>query len=124
MTRDGNNHVYALDLARLESLSKGVFEPEQLALMSRDVDPRRWQTKVLSSFFDGDRLTQIPASRKKREVILEWLVNRFEVAQRYSEPEVNAILKQHHEDCATLRRELVGYRLMHRERGMYWRPSP
>jgi hypothetical protein len=37
----------------------------------------------------------------------------------YSEPEVNDTLRVAHEDVATLRRELVDYGFMHRERGLY-----
>jgi hypothetical protein len=40
---------------------------------------------------------------------------------RYSEPQVNAIIKPIHADSATLRRELVGSKLMQRESGFYWR---
>src|SRR6266849_5338386 len=38
-----------------------------------------------------------------------------------SEADVNAILKQHHQDCATLRRELIGYRMLSRAGGVYRR---
>ena len=32
-----------------------------------------WERKVLHDFFDGERLKEIPSSRKKRLVILKWL---------------------------------------------------
>jgi len=43
--------------------------------------------------------------------------------KRYSEKQVNEILGHYHADTATLRRELVGFRLMQREGGggAYWR---
>lgn len=41
--------------------------------------------------------------------------------ERYDERAVNAILKRHHPDSATLRRALVNYGLMRREAGVYWR---
>jgi len=34
---------------------------------------------------------------------------------------VNAIIKRYHADTATLRRELIGNKLMQRENGIYWR---
>ena len=34
---------------------------------------------------------------------------------------MNAIIKRYHADTATLRRELIGNKLMHRENGIYWR---
>lgn len=60
------------------------------------------------------------SSRKKRLIILKWLVNQFEIGVNYSD-QVNTILKRYHEDCATLRRELIGYQLMQRQNGVYWR---
>ncbi|MCG8353618.1 MAG: DUF2087 domain-containing protein, partial [Chloroflexales bacterium] len=80
-----------------------------------------WESKVLKTFFDGDLLTQIPSTRKKRSVILKWLANRFELGVQYPEKEVNAIIKRHHPDTATLRRELIANKLMQREGGVYWR---
>ena len=34
---------------------------------------------------------------------------------------MNEIIGRHHSDYATLRRELIGYQLMERENGFYWR---
>jgi hypothetical protein len=53
--------------------------------------------------------------------LLKWLVEKFESDRDYSEKEVNTILKRHHEDCATLRREFIGYQLMTRDRDVYRR---
>ena len=82
-----------------------------------------WETKVLRTFLDGDRLRQIPARWKKREVILRWLIERFEPGVEYSEEEVNRILQEHHPDSATLRREFVVHGFMDRTRSIY-RRSP
>ena len=43
--------------------------------------------------------------------------------KKYNEKKVNEILGRYHEDTATLRRELVGSKLMKREGGggEYWR---
>jgi hypothetical protein len=51
------------------------------------------------------------------------VVEGFEVGKRYSEKRVNEMLKGYHADTATLRRELVGFKLMQREGGggEYWR---
>jgi len=42
---------------------------------------------------------------------------------KYTEKQVNEILGRFHEDTATLRRELIGFKLMAREGGggAYWR---
>jgi len=48
-------------------------------------------------------------------------VRQFEDGRRYPEAEINARLLERHEDPATLRREFIGYRMMAREAGVYWR---
>jgi hypothetical protein len=81
-----------------------------------------FRQKVLCDFLDGERLKGIPARRMKRLVVLEWLAEHFEPDRRYGELEVNALLKQHHPDCAALRRELVDAGLVQRQSSVYWRP--
>ena len=83
-----------------------------------------WEQKVLRDFFDGERLKEIPASRKKRAVILKRLADQFSSGARYRETQVNEVLLRHHPDPATLRRELVGAGLLQREQSIYWRPAP
>jgi len=74
---------------------------------------------VLRAFFDGPRLRQIPASRKKRVAVLRRLLERFATGRSYAESEVNDLLREAHDDVATLRRELVDYGFMVRDRGIY-----
>ena len=76
--------------------------------------------KTVRSFFDGDRLRAVPAKRKARVVVLLELLKRFEAGRTYAEPEVNALLRQAHDDVAFLRRELVDYRYLERADGRYW----
>jgi hypothetical protein len=83
-----------------------------------------WERKVLNNFLNGERLTQIPTTRKKRDVILHWLAEHFERGRAYPEREVNEVISRHHPDYATLRRELIGLGLMEREDGIYRRTAP
>jgi hypothetical protein len=80
-----------------------------------------WEEKVLATFLPQGRLVQVPARRKKRLVVLRWLADHFRPAERYSEAQVNDLLRRYHEDVATLRRLLVDEELMQRDRGLYWR---
>ena len=124
MRPDGNTHFYALDLDALRALSKDVLSPAAVASLGAEVVDDAgdaWERKIRRDFLDGERLKEIPASRKKREVILRWLVQSFEVGVRYSEREVNVVIGQHHPDFATLRRELIVARLLKRENSVYWR---
>lgn len=121
MRADGNTHFYGLSVETLQQLNRELFTPERMVSLAGHDAADAWDRKVLGTFLDGDRLTKIPDIRKKREVILRWLAERFEHGRRYPEPELNEIIKRHHPDTATLRRELIGAKLMARENGVYWR---
>ena len=123
MRADGNSHLYRLDGDALQQMNRDIFTPKQMSALAQDVSSDAWEQKVLSAFLDGDQLKAIPASRKKRQVILAWLIGKFEFGVKYSEKEVNEIITRHHPDCATLRREFIMTRLMEREGGggLYWR---
>lgn len=111
---------HALDADTLSLMNRSLLEPgsvSSLAPRKGDADSR-----VLSAFVEGGgRIKSIPASRRKRYVILKWLVNKFEEGQRYPEAAVNETIQRHHWDSATLRRELVGHHMMAREKSIYWR---
>lgn len=131
MRPEGNAHLYQLDNQALQDISKEIFTPETIASLVENVDTEAWESKVLRTYTEGNaydehcvpRLKEIPASRKKRLVILKWLAGKFEVGVHYPELAVNEILKRYHPDYATLRRELVGYELMQTDNGIYWRPA-
>jgi len=117
----GNTRWYRLDHEALRSLSRQVLRPESLAGLAAGFKPDDQEGKVLANFLEGELLTEIPAQRKKRWVILKWLAGRFEPGTTYDEGQVNRILKRHHRDSATLRREMIGYRMLTRRRGSYRR---
>jgi hypothetical protein len=51
-------------------------------------------------------------------------VDKFDYGVQYPEKQVNEIIKRHHPDYALLRREMVDYGYMKREKGVYWRVHP
>lgn len=114
---EGTTRWHALDRGALERLARSVLKPIR--------EPKRAETfdaKVLKSFVAEDgRLKSIPASRKKRTIVLRWLMQDFAANRRYREAEVNEAIQRHHWDSATLRRELVGHRMLARKDRIYWR---
>ena len=110
VTADAQRRRYRLDLSQLRSVPQA---------QPADDAPSDEDAKILRNFFDGDRLTQIPAARKKRVVVLKHLLERFEPSRDYPEREVNDLLRRAHDDVATLRRELVDYGFMVRDKGVY-----
>ncbi len=121
MRAEGNVHLYRLNEGGLQRIGTFFTTQRQVAALADGLAEDTWERKVLLDFFEDGRLKEIPATRKKRDVILRWLARQFEPGRVYTEPEVNELLKRYHPDAATLRRELIGYRLLAREHGTYWR---
>ncbi len=118
MRAEGNTHYYYLDLDALQAMQKATLTATEI---TPPVQEDVWETKVLHSFVENDIIKEISASRKKRRIILKWLVQKFELERLYPEQELNQIIKPIHSDTATLRRELVGYNMMKRENSIYQR---
>ncbi|NWF58216.1 MAG: metalloregulator ArsR/SmtB family transcription factor [Fischerella sp.] len=121
MRPEGNTHLYQLDGNTLQSFSKEILTLQKIASWVEDADIKVWESKILQTYIEGERLKEIPASRKKRLVILKWLANKFEVGVQYSERTIDEILKRYHPDFSNLRRELISYHLIHQKDGIYWR---
>ncbi len=118
----GYYNLYRLDKKALENKSRSVHQSELLPALAAGLDVDAFDRKVIRDYSLPDgRLRTIPAQRKKLEAVLRHVVSVFQPGQRYPEKQVNELLSAFHEDTATLRRELVGYGLMKRERGEYWR---
>jgi hypothetical protein len=120
MAAEGNTHWYRLRADRILALGRAVFGQERMNI-DPGTDEKRWDKRILENFIADGQLKQIPASRKKRWVVLRWLADKFKMGEDYTEASVNKIIQKHHWDSATLRRELIGYRMLKRQKGMYWR---
>lgn len=87
------------------------------------VEERR--ASVVRGFFDDDgRLVQWPAKLSRRVIALDTLAQLFEPGLRYTEIEVNAVLRgavAGRVDVVTARRYLVDADMLDREAGSYWR---
>jgi len=76
----------------------------------------------LADFIGRDgRLKDIPAQQKKRDVVLRYILAEFQSGERYSEKQVNAIVKRFHDDTASIRRAMVDNGWLKRKAGIYWR---
>ncbi len=110
-----------LDRDVLRELATAIAQVEEAApeLIGGEWTPE--ERRVLSSFFRGRTLTQIPTQHSKRLVILERVAQEFEPGIRYEEWQVDLVLKAFHADHASLRRYLVDEGLLARDAGVYWR---
>lgn len=103
----------AFSLAARAALSR----PRRTEHADRPADDR----KIFDAFVVDGRITQAPVSPAKREVLLDWLAQSFDIGRRYSEVEVNRILDPHRPDVSTWRRYLVDGGFLDRAAGVYWR---
>jgi ArsR family transcriptional regulator len=118
--KDQYYQIYSLRRSALSpTLADLVLVPQPG--IAAHVEEDAYRDRVLCAFLKRGRLVSIPAQRKKRQIVLERLVQEFVPDRDYPEREVNQILVEFHDDVATLRRELVGYRLMRPAGGIYRR---
>lgn len=117
---------YSLRLGRLSEIGGTLHRiaREQAGDSMIDAAAPEWaaaaEAKVLRAFFDGERLTSIPAQHTKRLVVLRQLAETvFERKRKYPEKEVNQLLAVRHPDAASLRRYLVDEGFMTRKNSMY-----
>ena len=107
------------------SLNREIFDRPLYSLIKTDTpavsNEEKYRKEVLSHFFQYGRLTQIPTQRKKREIVLLEIAQAFETDRKYDEKEVNEIIHRFHEDHCTIRREMIAFGIMARERETYWR---
>lgn len=113
--------VYKLNKEILNQSVSTMVSEEKREVVVQQKRQDDYRTKVLDTFLDGSILKSIPVQRKKRVIILEELSKSFEMNKEYLEKEVNEIIKKHHEDFCTLRREFIIERLFTRENNVYKR---
>lgn len=120
---------YKTQYYTMYALEEGVFRTTILELLQdesaeADLQAQRdeaYRQKVLKTFFEYGKLKSIPTQKKKERIVLEELVKSFERGRTYTEREVNIILADFHDDFCTLRRDMIGEKLMARDMQTYWR---
>jgi predicted transcriptional regulator len=134
----GNQRFYRLNTAGLdefkrlaEDIERLPTQPERKESDNRWIDALGWSaedSKVLRDFSKDGKLTRLPIGRHKTlMVIMRWVATLFEPERRYSEPEVNVILKSvYAEDFVSLRRDMIDFGYLRRELGggKYWLTPP
>ena len=79
--------------------------------------------------FDAERCFEkcvkhknIPRNDFEKQAILIRLIKEFQDNKKYSEQEVNSIIKKYFDDYATVRRELINFGYIQRDinKGEYW----
>ena len=120
----GYYSIYSLLPETLTSMAKSLLQHEELPRLAGKRGGDVFEQKVLSTFLTREgRIKSFPAQEKKYLVLLRHVLEEFRVGVKYSEKQVNLILKKYNEDSARLRRSLVDHGFMAREGGggKYWR---
>ncbi len=82
------------------------------------------RTMTLRRFMKDGKLQAMPVQLKRQQYILGEVASAFEPGVRYTERQVDAILKQIYEyDHCSLRRSLVDFKFLRRAEGIYWKES-
>ena len=115
---DGPDGTLVVLEQAFDQASRAVPRPAKVS-EHPDAPPER--RRVLDVSIRDGRLVHMPVKRSHRLILLEEVVQRFEVGRHYTEREVNAALARLDDDTATLRRYLVDEGLMDRKDGKYWR---
>jgi len=115
-------NVYELENETLRSIAQSLLSTETLPAVAATVDTQAYSRKILNDFLlpDGS-LKSIPAQRKKLEAVLQHIAHDIEPGKRFTEKQINDILSRYHKDTATLRREMIGFRILARAGGEYWK---
>lgn len=71
---------------------------------------------VRERYFNGECLSIIPKKEKNKLEVLEEIIKLFQKNRRYDEKEINEILKNLYPDFAILRRYLVDYGYLNRNK--------
>lgn len=77
--------------------------------------------KIVERFMKNGKFETLPAQRKKRKYILEYILQKFEPNKVYTENEVNEIILPLHDDYCRVRRDFIDERMMNRKDGIYRR---
>ena len=129
LTDAGAVTSYKSQYYTMYSLKKDIFETSILDILQERSDEAELQSqrdenyrrKVIDTFFEYGKLKAIPAQRKKERIVLEVIAQAFEYDHIYSEREVNIIIADFHDDFCTIRRDMVGEKLLDRDLNGYWR---
>lgn len=129
LTEAGIVSSYKSQYYMMYSLNRTVLNASILDIVCEKSDEAELQAqrdeayrqKVLDSFFEYGKLKSIPAQRKKERIVLEKIAEVFEFGRVYTEQEVNEIISNFHEDYCTIRRDMIGEKLMDRNSDGYRR---
>ncbi|KGP70850.1 metalloregulator ArsR/SmtB family transcription factor [Pontibacillus yanchengensis] len=119
--RDRNTIYFYLDEKKLEQNAKAILAMGEETRMKQEMQVNeKEKLSIIKNFFAKDgTLKQIPSQRKKKLVVLAYLIRQIEPGRIYEEKEINEVILPFHEDYATIRREWIMNHFMYRSNNQY-----
>lgn len=112
--------IYELDKQIFEMTLKELADVEDIERLSHEERIESYRQKVIKTFMKKNKLIKLPVQKKKRLIILEEILKRFEHGKKYPEEEINKIIIPVYDDYCIIRRLMVDEGYMHRDKQFYW----
>ncbi|MFN8444369.1 MAG: metalloregulator ArsR/SmtB family transcription factor [Caldilineaceae bacterium] len=125
-------HVYTLNAAALER-PRTLLTPQDLAeivALQETINDKAYQEQILVRWIEDDRLQGLPTQIKQRQIVLQWLQEKFEPDRRYTVRQLDDVLARwcnwqdgRRLDITTVTRALVDGGMLERTANgsIYWR---
>lgn len=101
-----------------------VFHKGAKMVDERYATTNQEREKILATYFkDGlTKLHTFPGKEKRKLIVLQHMIKRFDENKTYTEREVNEKIKEMYDDFATIRRYFIEYGFMDRSKdgSQYW----
>lgn len=110
---------FSLDHKALQLAVRSVSNKRAVSDLADESSVPPEQRKVIRTFFDGPRLTALPAQHKKKEMVLEEILRRLPRRKEYSERTLSKYIEAIYEDFCTVRRDFIRCGYMSRDSGRY-----
>ena len=124
-------------LATMNLLSKSINRDINILEEDKICDPHKGATtlderfnitseekrKVIETYIDENgALKSYPSREKKKVILLGEIIKNIKIGKKYTENEINRVLKRIFEDYATIRRALIQYGFLERSKDCseYW----
>jgi len=101
------------------------FHPTATMVDERYAITQTEKDEVLKRYFGKDNqllIKSFPSKEKKKIIILQKIIENFEIGKHYTEKGVNEILKRYYDDFVTVRRYMIEYGFLDRDKdgAGYW----
>jgi len=118
--RDKNTIYFYLKKEALERMALEIIRIGGEGMLEKFDITGEEKSNIIRNFIDGTgKLRALPAQRKKKLVLLEYMLCGLEHGKAYEEKEINEHIKQYYQDFTTVRREFVMGHFMYRQNGIY-----